>query len=398
MVERRSQMTVTSEAVIIGGGVMGASILYSLAAGGVRSPVLLERDTLGSGSTGRSSGAIRMHYSTEVNARLAWESLAVFRNWGDAVGGDGDPGFVETGYMVFAPEHEAAGFFQNIEMQRRVGIDTRIVDWVEARELAPAFHLGEDERFAWEAQSGHGDPSGTALAFVSRARELGASVSLESPATRVAIRGGRVAGVETANETYETDTAVVATGPWSSRFLRGLGVELPLMPTRHEVILIRRSETGVGYHPGGGDMANLIYFRPEADNLTLVGNGNREEEADPDTYNQRASTDFVQDVWGRLARRIPGIEDGRLAHGYAGLYTTTPDLHPVMDRVDGIEGLYVCTGFSGHGFKLAPAVGVCMAELILDGEAKLVDISPLRMGRFSDGSLNTTQYSFKVIA
>ena len=391
-------MTVTADVVVIGGGVMGASILYNLAHRGVTSTVLLERDTLGSGSTGRSSGAIRMHYSTEVNARLAWESLRVFQNWSELIGGDGDPGFVRTGYMVIAPDHESEGFRHNIEMQQQVGIDTRIVSWQDAKELAPDFHLGEDERFAWEDQSGHGDPSGTALAFTSRARELGASVVLESPATRIEVEGGRVTGVSTDKQTYSTDTAVIATGPWSSRFLTHLDIYLPLLATRHEVILIRRSETGVGHHPGGGDMANLIYFRPEADNLTLVGNGNREEEADPDTYNQRASTDYVQDVWSRLALRIPGIADGQLAHGYAGLYTTTPDLHPVMDRVDGIDGLYICTGFSGHGFKLAPAVGVCMSQLILDGESKLVDIAPLRMGRFSDGSLNTTQYNFKVIA
>ena len=339
-----------------------------------------------------------MHYSTEVNARLAWESLHVFRNWRDVVGGDGDPAFVRTGYMVFAPAHEADGFRHNIAMQQSIGIDTRIVGWPEARELAPAFHLGEDEQFAWEEQSGHGDPSGTALAYVSRARELGASVILESPATGVEVSGNRVTAVTTESERYETDTAVIATGPWSSRFLRKLDIDLPLTPTRHEVILIRRSETGIEHHPGGGDMTNLIYFRPEADNLTLVGNGNREEEADPDTYNQRASTDFVQDIWGRLANRVPGIEEGQLAHGYAGLYTTTPDLHPVIDRVDGIEGLYICTGFSGHGFKLAPAVGICVAEMILDGEASFIDMSPLRMGRFSDGSLNATQYSFRVIA
>ena len=391
-------MTITTDVVVIGGGVMGASILYNLASRGVKKPLLLERSTLGAGSTGRSSGAIRMHYSTEVNARLAWESLHVFRNWRDVIGGDGDPAFVRTGYMVIAPAHEADGFRHNIAMQQGIGIDTRIVGWAEARELAPAFHLGEDEHFAWEDQSGHGDPSGTALAYAMRARELGATVVLESPATGVEISGGRVTAVTTESERYETDTAVIATGPWSSRFLSKLDIDLPLVPTRHEVILIRRSETGIEHHPGGGDMTNLIYFRPEADNLTLVGNGNREEEADPDTYNQRASTDFVQDIWGRLSNRIPGIEEGQLAHGYAGLYTTTPDLHPVIDGVDRIEGLYICTGFSGHGFKLAPAVGICVAEMILDGEASFIDMSPLRMSRFSDGSLNTTQYSFKVIA
>ena len=256
-------MSASADAVIIGGGVMGAGVLYSLAARGVRSPLLLERDTLGAGSTGRSSGAVRMHYSTEVNARLAWESLRVFQNWADAIGGYGDPAFVRTGYMVFAPAREADGFRRNIQMQRRVGIDTREVSWMEARELAPAFHLAEDESFAWEDQSGHADPSGTALAFVSRARELGAKIELESPAVEVEVSGGRVSAVRTERQTYATDTAVIATGPWTSRFLRHLGIALPLAPTRHEVILIRRSETGVGHHPGGGDMANLIYFRPK---------------------------------------------------------------------------------------------------------------------------------------
>ena len=152
------------------------------------------------------------------------------------------------------------------------------------------------------------------------------------------------------------------------------------------------------FHPGGADMRNLTYFRPEGSDLTLVGNGNAEENADPDTYNPRPSMDYLQDVWLRLARRLPAIADGEYFTGYAGLYTTTPDSHPVIDKVDGIEGLYVCTGFSGHGFKLSPAVGVVMAELILDGAARTVDITPLRMTRFREGALNTTTYKFKVVA
>ena len=390
-------MTVTTEAVIIGGGVMGTSILYNLVSRGVKSPILLERDTLGSGSTGRSSGAIRMHYSTEVNARLAWESLKIFRDWDSVVGG-GEVGFVKTGYMVFVPDDAKDAFRQNIEMQQKVGIATEIVSMQEARELAPAFRLDESEAFAWESESGHGDPSATALAYSTRARESGARVILESPATRVEITAGRVSAVETANERYETSTAVIATGPWSSRFLTHLGINLPLKPTRHEVILLRRTTDAIPNHPGGGDMSNLIYFRPEGPDLTLVGNGNREEEANPDAYNPRATMDFVLDIWGRLAKRLPGIEDAELFTGYAGLYTTTPDLHQVVDKVDGIEGLYICTGFSGHGFKLAPAIGVAVSELILEGDAKLLDISSLRMSRFAAGSMTSTRYSFKVIA
>lgn len=390
-------MTVTSDAVVIGGGVMGTSILYNLVSRGVKAPVLLERDTLGSGSTGRSSGAIRMHYSTEVNARLAWESLKIFRDFDDVVGG-GDVGFVKTGYMVFVPEDSMEGFRQNIAMQQSVGIATRIVSLEEAHELAPAFHLGETEGFAWESESGHGDPSGTGLAYATKARELGASVLLESPAQSVEIRNGRVTAVITEQERYETPVAVIATGPWSSRFLGKLGIDLPLMATRHEVFFLRRPMDRLPFHPGGGDMSNLIYFRPEGSDLTLVGNGNREEDADPDVYNPRVTMNFVEDVWSRLAKRIPDITDGEFFTGYAGLYTTTPDLHPVMDKVDGVEGLYICTGFSGHGFKLAPAVGIVMAELILDGQARTVDISTLRMSRFQEGDLNTTKYAFRVIA
>ena len=376
---------------------MGTSILYNLASRGVKAPVLLERDTLGSGSTGRSSGAVRMHYSTTVNADLAWQSLKVFQDFDEIVGG-GDVGFVKTGYMVFVPEDAVSGLEHNIAIQQAVGIDTRIISREEAHELAPMFQFNDGEAFAWEPESGHADPSGTALAYATRARELGAEVVLESAALDVDVSGGKVVAVTTATERYETDIAVVATGPWSSRFMSRLGFDLPLEATRHEVFLLRRPMDKLAFHPGGADMANLTYFRPEGSDLTLVGNGNAEDIADPDDYNPRHNTDHLQDVWLRLARRLPEIADAELYTGYAGLYTSTPDLHPVVDRVDGIDGLYICTGYSGHGFKLAPAVGIVMAELILDGEARSVDITPLRMSRFQEGDLNETTYKFKVVA
>ena len=390
-------MSESAEAVVIGGGVMGTSILYNLAIRGMKAPILLERDTLGAGSTGRSSGAIRMHYSTTVNASLAFHSLGIFRNFAEMIGG-GDVGFVETGYMVFVPSEDTKGFQHNIQLQQALGIDTRIVTMAEAKELAPAFHYGEGENFAWESQSGHGDPSGTAMAYATQARDLGAQIMLESEATSIEIQNGRVSAVITPDHRFDTGTAVVATGPWSSPFMERLGINLPLKATRHEVFLLRRRTEQLPFHPGGGDMTNLIYFRPEGTDLTLVGNGNHEDEADPDNYNPRVNMPYVEDVWGRLANRLPAIQDAELFTGYAGLYTTTPDLHPIIDRVDGIDGLYICTGFSGHGFKLAPAVGIVMAELIIDGNATTVDISPLRMARFKDGNLNQTQYSFKVIA
>jgi len=390
-------MTKTTDAVIIGGGVMGTSILYNLAMQGLKAPVLLERDTLGAGSTGRSSGAVRMHYSTKVNSNLAWESLKIFQNWDEMIGG-GDCGFVHTGYMVFVPEDSVGGLEYNIALQQAVGIDTRIISKEDARELGPMFEYQDGEAFAWEPQSGHADPSGTAMAYANRSREMGADVVLESPVTDVEIEDNRVVAVRTANERYETPIAVIATGPWSGRFMKKLGYDLPLEATRHEVFLIRRPMDKLPNHPGGGDMANLTYFRPEGSDLTLVGNGNAEDVANPDEYSPTIHADHLEDVWLRLAKRLPDIADGELFTGYAGLYTSTPDLHPIIDRVDGIDGLYICTGFSGHGFKLAPAIGTCMAQMILEGESKLVDFTPLRMSRFAEGDLNKTTYRFKVIA
>lgn len=389
-------MSINSEAIVIGGGVMGASILYHLAARGIKNPILLERTTIGAGSTGRSSGAIRMHYSTKVNALLAHKSLEVFANFNDIVGGD--VGFINTGYMVFAPKEASAAFLENIAMQQSVGIDTQIISSDEAKTLGPAFYIGEDEYFAWEKNSGHADPSATAYAYITEARSMGAKIFLETNALGVTVKGNKVRSVYTDNEHFEAPLVVIATGPWSGQFLLKLGVDLPLTPTRHEVFLLKRNVDSLPSHPGGGDMSNLIYFRPEGSDLTLVGNGNHEESANPDSYNLRYTLSYAQEVWERLAKRIPRISEAELFTGYSGLYTTTPDLHPIIDKVTGIDGLFLCSGFSGHGFKLSPAVGSVVSELMLDGNATTVNIDPLRMNRFSDGDLNQTKYTFKVIA
>jgi sarcosine oxidase subunit beta len=382
--------------VVIGGGVMGASVLFQLADRKAGTALLLEQGTLGFGSTGRSSGVIRMHYSTEVNTRLSWESLPIWQNWSDCVG-SGDCGWTKTGFMAFADSDYAPEFKANIAMQQGCGVDVSLVDRDAALEIAPAFEIGADETVAYEPESGYGDPSGAALGWVTAARQRGSEVRIETPVESVEIEGGRVVAVKTATERIRTGVAIIATGPWSPGFLSGLEISLPLKATRHEVFLLKRNLEALPFHPGGADMANLTYFRPEAADLTLVGNGNVVHDADPDNYDSGASMDYLYDVWSRLALRIPAIEGAEYTHGYAGLYTETPDSHPIMDRVDGVDGLYICTGFSGHGFKLAPAVGIAMADMILEGESKAIDISSLRMNRFDDGDLNAPQTTFRVM-
>ena len=389
-------MPATSEAVIIGGGVMGCSILYNLAARGLTNTILLERDVLGSGSTGRSSSAIRMHYSNEVHARMAWQSLEIFRNFELMVGGD--CGYIQTGYLVFVGEDEVEPFRANTAMQQKIGIQTSLINHEEAREIAPGFHVDDCAGIAYEPLSGHADASATGYAYATRARRLGATVHLQAPASGIEVSGGRVVAVNTGAERIETPIAVVATGPWSRHFLLGHDIDLPLESTRHEVVHFKRSLDALPNHPGGADITNRVYFRPEGTDQTLVGNGNIEEIiGDPEIFAQRASQGFIQEVWSRIARRIPALAEAEFSSGYAGLYTSTPDSHPIIDKVDGIEGMYICTGFSGHGFKLSPMVGVLMAELILEGQATTIDIHTLRMSRFRDGDLNLPSYGFRVL-
>ncbi len=396
--------TETADVVIIGGGVMGCSIACNLALTaadhGRRRIILLERDTLGSGSTGRSSAAIRMHYSTAVNAELAWRSLQIFRNFEDIIGGE--CGYTRTGYLVFAGEADLPSFRSNIATQQSVGVITDIISAGDAAELAPGFAVDDAAAIAYEPYSGHADASGTAYAYATRARSAGVAIRLQTPAAAIETSddGSRVVAVRTATgERIATGVAVVATGPWTARFLAPHGIAVPMIATRHEVLHFRRPLNLVPHHPGGADIGNRIYFRPEGPDLTLVGNGNHSDVVDdPEVYAQRASPAFIQDVWQRLARRIPPIADAELAAGYAGLYTNTPDSHPVMDRIDGVDGLYVCSGFSGHGFKLSPMVGVLMAELIGSGAATTMDIAPLRFSRFAEGDLNNAGYGFDVLA
>ena len=172
-------MASTAGAVIIGGGVMGCSILYNLASRGLHDTLLLERDILGSGSTGRSSGAVRMHYSNEVHAQMAWKSLDIFRNFAEVVGGQ--CGFTQTGYMVFAGEDNLDAFQANVAMQQSLGIDTKLINRKEANEIAPAFFVDDCAGIAHEPGSGHADPSGTAIAYANKARELGARIRLQAP-------------------------------------------------------------------------------------------------------------------------------------------------------------------------------------------------------------------------
>ena len=388
-------MKSSADIVVVGGGVMGCSILYHLARRGATNTILLERESLGAGSTGRSSGIVRMHYSSEVNARIAFASLETIRDFGEIVGSDS--GFVNSGAMFIAPPEAREDFQRNIAMQQSLGIDTRVLDAKQAKEVASHLEFDESDTICFEPQSGYADPPSVGQGFASAARGLGAEVRLDTSALDVEIVNNRVVAIKTEEGRIETGTAVVAAGPWSVYLMRKIGIDLPLKATRHEVIFLKRSLEAVPEHPVIGDLVNMAYMRPESPDLTLVGDVELEIEADPDSYDQKPSMDYIERMWGRVAKRVPGLEQAEYFTGYAGLYTNTPDGHPIIDKVEGIDGLYICTGFNGHGFKESPAVGRLVAEMIVDGEAASIDISSLGMDRFGEDALHNIGYASKVM-
>ena len=388
-------MKATADTVMIGGGVIGASILFNLGRLGVTDTVLVEKDVLGSGSTGRSQAICRMHYSNPVTATMAWESLGIFTNFGEAVGGES--GFVETGYLVVVKEEDSAWLAHNVAMQYGLGIDTMRVTAEDLRDIAPMVSVSDDEFMAWEPRSGYADTYMVTTSYAKRAREMGAEVVLRNPATEIEISGGRVKAVVTPEGRVETPVAVVAAGPWSKVVLANVGVDVPLVPVRHQVASLTRPVDQLPLHPTVGDIAQSFSFRPDGSSLTMMGFGD-DEEVEVETYNQGVDMEVMADALGRLTRRIPAMSEAYFRGGWSGLFTTTPDWHPILDAVPGIEGLYCAVGFSGHGFKLSPMIGVTMAELIVEGVAKSVDISPLRFSRFEEGDLLGSSYRYRVLA
>ena len=337
-------MASTADAVIIGGGVMGCSILYNLAERGVTNTVLLERDVLASGSTSRSQAILRMHYSNEVTTRLSWDSLSIFRTFTRSPAYP--PAIPRRGTSSSWGPEDRRAMEKNVAMQGSVGVDTSVVTAEDVREIAPMVETGDGEAFAYEPESGYGNPYSVTTGYANAARERGARVLSSSPVTGVEINGDRVSAVLTEDGRIETPIAVVATGPWSGPFLSSIGVDVPLRPIRHQVVMLRRPQDIVPDHPIIGDVVHDMSPRPDVGNITLIGVG-EDEDAEPETFNQGVDMPMVERTFENLTKRMPGMASALFRGGWSGLFTTTPDWHPVLDRVEGIEGLYLAVVSAG---------------------------------------------------
>jgi glycine/D-amino acid oxidase-like deaminating enzyme len=391
-------MSESADVVIVGGGLEGAAAAWALAERGITNVIVAERHTVGSGMTGKSSGIVRCHYGVSSLAAMANAGLEVFENPQKYLGERADDiGFRQTGYVVGVGEPNVDAMRKSLAAQRAVGVQTEEIDAAAVARMWPFADLEPFAAFGWEPRGGYGDAYQTAQAFAATARSAGVRVRQNSAVRSLTTVGDRVTGVTLADgDEISAETVVVATGAWTRPFLAQHGIDVPIRVVREQIVLI---DPGVelGPVPVFSDLVSLQYIRPEPDGTVLFGNSDLadNEETDPDNYLNRATDDFVDITVDKVGTRFPGFPDAAVTSSYAGCYDVTPDWNPVISRTD-LDGLVVAAGFSGHGFKIAPAVGRLVADLVVDGRSDdpRIPETDFRLSRFAEGDLLRTPYPY----
>jgi sarcosine oxidase subunit beta len=391
-------MAQTCDILVVGGGIIGTSIAFHLA---IRRPgrvLLLEKAHVGAGATGKSGAIIRQHYSHPLTVAMAQQSLRVFERFADIFGGPAV--FTRSGLVLIVNRQHLPALEANMALQRGLGIDVQLVSPEELADIDPNPHLADDEVAAYEAEAGYVEAVQAVVSLADAARRQGVDIRQGVEVQAILTEGNRVAGVETNEGRCRCETLVLATGAWAARLVQPLRIALPVLSCRTQVALFRRppdsGRRGAVYF----DFVQGIYFKPTHGEIVHAGTFTGEElqdVVDPDNYNEAADRAWLPQVRQRLSRRCPAMHRGYGRGGYGALYDITPDWHPILDGIPGVEGVYCAVGFSGHGFKLAPVVGQLMAERILDGQAKTLDITALRLARFEENDVVTTPYGYGVM-
>ncbi|MCW2839405.1 MAG: FAD-dependent oxidoreductase [Aeromicrobium sp.] len=372
-------------AVVIGGGLIGLSVARALAERGIADVLVLERHQLAGGGTGKSSGIVRAHYGVPSIAAMAWRSQPVFEELGAEVG------FRQVGYTVIVGEENVDPLTANTAMHQGLGIDVELIDTDRLASLWPMLNVDDVALASYEPRGGFADASQLALHYGRLARDRGARIRQHTPVARILTEGDKVTGVELdGGEVVDTDLVIVASGWWSAKLLADLGIDFPVEAYRSELLVV---DAGVPLPdlPVVSDLVSLQYCRLEGQGQFLVGNSDHADFGaklvDPDKYSNIASEASIHNYAEKLIHRFPGFPDPSVTHSYAGVYDVPPDWNPVIGPVGGIDGLILCAGFAGHGFKISPAVGDLVADLVIEGDSTDADIPArdFRLERFAEG-------------
>ena len=384
-------MTQTYDAIVIGAGVMGASIAFHFAERGLKVAVL-ERKVTASGATGHSSGLVRMHYDLAAESHLTYASYKIyFNNWKERVGGE--CGFMQTGFMQIAKREHEDKLRGNVANQQRIGINTSVISADDVKRLIPDFITDQFDFAAYEPDSGYADATLTTNSFLESAKHNGAKLIQNCEVTAVHLAGGKVIGVGTTQGDLASPIVVNAAGPWAKHVAGLAGVDVPLETWTHDVAFLHRPPS-LGKIPAVIDDVINCYFRPEGSALILAAGEDESLRGEaPDAEDQTPTPTFVEKLIDAMVRRIPKIEESGLHSIHVGRDGITPDQRAIYSS-SGLDGFYLACGLSGTGFKTSPAAGASLTELILDGAPKTVDITPFRFSRFAEGKLLEGEYGY----
>jgi sarcosine oxidase, subunit beta len=368
----------SADAVVIGGGVMGASSAYHLAKRGVKNIVLLERDKFfGTGSTGKCAGGIRHQFSTAVNIKLSLLSIKMLENFEAEMGQAID--LKQFGYLILlSTEEEVSTFKKSIALQNANGVASRLLSVDEIAARVPSLNLEGIIAASFYERDGTADPSGVVQGYIKGAREEGVKLFSDVTVTGILSDKQKILGVETNQGSINTPLVINAAGAWAGKIGEMAAVPLAITPERQQIVVTNPLPEVPDDFPFVIDFKQRLYFHQEGEGLltgqSIVGRA--------PSFDETVDKDWTVEHLGNAIERLPLLEKASVMTQWAGLYENTPDAHPIIDKA-GKEGFYVVAGFSGHGFMHGPIAGLLVAEQILDGEAKTVDISSLSYGRFS---------------
>jgi sarcosine oxidase, subunit beta len=374
----------TADFLIVGGGIMGCSTAYNLARLGAGNVVLLERNSICSGGTAKSCAIARTHYSIRTNMKHAVESLKIFENFDEWVGGES--GFQRTGYLILGPEAHRQPMQTVFRMQNEYGIDTATISAAEARGHHPLLQLDDVEVIGYDSRAGYCDPYLTTTAYLQRARHLGVTVYTDTPVTGLEVQGSNKI-VHTPEGDFESPVVILLAGPWTNRISQSIGLQFPYVNSRHKVITLKIARPYQIDWPVVKDLTtpDKIYFRPETGDMVLIGTGDHGDPVeDADSLTDDVDMEHVMRIDGLVSRRMPAFNEAQYTAGWTGPYDITPDWNPIVGPVSEFEGLFVGVGFSGHGFKLAPTIGESLAYCAL-GQEPRVPIADYALSRFHEG-------------
>ena len=368
----------TADVVIIGAGAIGCSIAYHLGIRGAKKVVVLEQECVGSGTTSKAAGGIRVQFPTDIEIAFSMESLEFFKRFPEEMGAN--PHLRQVGYLfLLGSEGDVEQYQRQIALQHQYGLDVRWLTPDDAKAIVPQLHVDDLQAAVYSPQDGYADPHTVVQGFATKARERGVKILEQTEVTGIRLEGDRVVGVDTTSGPIDTRLVVNAAGPWATRVAEMVGTKVPVYPRRRHIFVTEPFSDFVNPSPLVIDRTSGFYCRTEGRSI-LMSPGDAQK---VQGYRVTIDWSMAEETARKAVQRVPVLERAGIMSGWAGLRPLTPDEHAIIDYLPGIEGLLCAVGFCGHGFQHSPAAGKVVAELILDGQASL-DISALRLARFQE--------------